>query len=526
MTPYNRSYSFVHGPIPGIQINIELDNVELSVNETIDAVKDIRRSDGALKNGIVTVDSLAPPVAAMLGASADVDTIASNIGSIVAVAGIATEIDELYGVRDSIVSVGVVAGSVSVVAAASVSVVTVASNIGAINSVYNNIAAVQTAAANAQLAKDYASRAENSAVEPGLYSAFHWAKKAEGFAAVVDPTSYLRTDIAQTKTPAQKGQAIANIGGGVLAGFRNKIINGDFAINQRGTYLGSATGTLRFLSDRWSTAAVGSSAEIGSFPIPPADVAAASGGVNYHRVNVASVVGAANCVLVGQRIEGVRTLAGKKATVTFYAKADAAKPIAVEFIQSFGTGGSPSAQFNIAPQKVSLTASWQKFSLVFDIPPIASKTLGSGNNDFLGLQFWFDAGSSYNDRSGNLGQQSGSFDITHVSVVEGDATKEDDPFSSRHIQQELALCQRYAGVREVSGRFHADAANRIYEFPFTYQPMRAIPTATIVGAGTPGNLAAQFIERVSRSSATFSLRSVGAGDTYGIGYAYLFDAEL
>lgn len=32
---------------------------------------------------------------------------------------------------------------------------------------------------------------------------------------------------------------------------------------------------------------------------------------------------------------------------------------------------------------------------------------------------------------------------TKVSLVEGDATSETDPFSPRHIQQELALCQRY-----------------------------------------------------------------------------------
>lgn len=34
-------------------------------------------------------------------------------------------------------------------------------------------------------------------------------------------------------------------------------------------------------------------------------------------------------------------------------------------------------------------------------------------------------------------------EIAHVSLVEGDARSEDDPFSPRHIQQELALCQRY-----------------------------------------------------------------------------------
>lgn len=45
-------------PLPGNQVDNELANVALSVDEAIDAIKDIRRSDGALNNQIVTPDSL------------------------------------------------------------------------------------------------------------------------------------------------------------------------------------------------------------------------------------------------------------------------------------------------------------------------------------------------------------------------------------------------------------------------------------------------------------------------------------
>jgi hypothetical protein len=68
-TKYGRDYSFTGyqannpaDPLPGNKVDTELDNVASSLEETIDALADVRRSDGALKNGIVTEDSLADDV--------------------------------------------------------------------------------------------------------------------------------------------------------------------------------------------------------------------------------------------------------------------------------------------------------------------------------------------------------------------------------------------------------------------------------------------------------------------------------
>ncbi len=46
-------------PLPGTQIDISLDQIAQSSDTIVEAIKDVRRSDGALKNGIVTPDSLA-----------------------------------------------------------------------------------------------------------------------------------------------------------------------------------------------------------------------------------------------------------------------------------------------------------------------------------------------------------------------------------------------------------------------------------------------------------------------------------
>ena len=62
-TPYAPGYDFTSVE-KGPQFNAELADVALATEELVDAVMDIRRSDGALKNGIVTIDSLAPGVLA------------------------------------------------------------------------------------------------------------------------------------------------------------------------------------------------------------------------------------------------------------------------------------------------------------------------------------------------------------------------------------------------------------------------------------------------------------------------------
>src|SRR5690606_27525149 len=73
-TKYERSYGFADfqsnnpsSPLPGSQVDNELENVEASLGEAIDAIKDVRRADGALKNGIVTINSLDAQVAAGVG---------------------------------------------------------------------------------------------------------------------------------------------------------------------------------------------------------------------------------------------------------------------------------------------------------------------------------------------------------------------------------------------------------------------------------------------------------------------------
>lgn len=68
-TPYERGYSFAgfqannpQKPLPGPKVDEELDNIERTTTDLISGLADIRRSDGRLKNGVVTLDSLSAEI--------------------------------------------------------------------------------------------------------------------------------------------------------------------------------------------------------------------------------------------------------------------------------------------------------------------------------------------------------------------------------------------------------------------------------------------------------------------------------
>lgn len=270
-------------------------------------------------------------------------------------------------------------------------------------------------------------------------------------------------------------------------GYKNKIINGDFLVNQRG----SSQTTAGYGSvDRWNCYHEGTTktASQVAFAIGQTEV---PGNPEYFmRHVVTSVAGAANRCLMIQSIENVRILAGKLITLTFWARADANKNIAIELRQDFGSGaGSPSTPVDaISSQLVALTTSWKKYSILVQMPSIADKSIGQNiNSSFTNISFWFDAGSNHSSRAASLGQQSGTFDIAHVSIVEGDVRSEADPFYPRHFGQELALCQRYYYTTSIGVLAYSDTVvigtsadvRTKYSMMWLPEVMRANPTVTV-----------------------------------------------
>ena len=232
--------------------------------------------------------------------------------------------------------------------------------------------------------------------------------------------------------------AISALSGGPLAGFRNAVINGNFDIWQRGT---TQTALGYGSADRWHNTFVGSACTLSRQEFTLGQTSVPGEPTYFCQAVVSSVAGASNYAFLQHRIESVRAFAGQEVTLSFWAKADASKSIAVEFVQVFGSGGSPSSAVQeIGVTKASLTTSWQKITVTTTVPSIAGKTLGTGGDDSLRLNIWLDAGSDSNSRTDTLGQQSGTFDIAQVQLEPGPVAT---VFERRPLGVELALCQRY-----------------------------------------------------------------------------------
>ena len=215
-----------------------------------------------------------------------------------------------------------------------------------------------------------------------------------------------------------------------IHGFRNLIINGNFDIWQRGT---SQSAGGYGSADRWLFYFGTGSGVVSrqAFDLGQSDV---PGNPRFFCRHVVSTLSAAGIgTALGQRIEDVRTLAGRTATLTFYARAEYEQVLGARAVQDFGTGGSPSATVETPIGEFTVGQTWQKFTATVSLPSIAGKTLGSNDNSNVRIDI------SRNDAA-TIG---GYVDVARVSFVEGDATAEADPFSPRHAQQELALCQRY-----------------------------------------------------------------------------------
>jgi hypothetical protein len=222
---------------------------------------------------------------------------------------------------------------------------------------------------------------------------------------------------------------------------KNKIINGDYLINQRAFTTTTLNGVYTF--DRWQTNNDGGTVTITpqTFTVGTAPVAGYEG-KNFLQIAVASQTLQSQFASITQKIESVRTLANSTATVSFWAKASSGTPkVAVTFQQNFGTGGSPSASVQTIVGSPTLSTSWARYSVSVTVPSISGKTLGTNNNDCLTLMLFASLGTD-NSSYGTIGLQNTTIQLWGVQVEQG-ATATAFQTATGTIQGELAACQRY-----------------------------------------------------------------------------------
>ena len=280
--------------------------------------------------------------------------------------------------------------------------------------------------------------------------------------------------------------------------FKNRLINGGFSVWQRGTSFAQAAQGI-YTADRCKLVSIGTTTGVSQQSFTLGQTTVPGEPAYYLRAVVSSVLGASNLAVVQQNIEDVRTCAGRSMVLSFWAKADGNKNIAVEVSQLFGGGGSPSAQVtNIGTTTIALTTSWAKYTIPINVPSIAGKTLGTSGGDYTQITFWLDAGSSYNGRTNSLGQQSGTFDIAQAQFEQGSVAT---GFELRPQQIELSMCMRYyeksfdvgtpvaADVNSLSHSGYAFSANNVRHTQLFKVTKRGSPTMAFYRPFSSGSAA-------------------------------------
>ncbi len=205
---------------------------------------------------------------------------------------------------------------------------------------------------------------------------------------------------------------------------KNKIINGNFHIWQRGT---SSTANGYVAADRWyhdlSGANMTFSRQAHTDPI--------DGSRYYARLATTS---SDDYCGIRQRIEDAASIPEGKITVSFWARGHVNGNLAVWGTIHYGSGGSPSSDVDIAEQRTGYLqndTTFRKYSLTFTIPSHSGKTWGTNNDSYVELLFGQGTGDS---------ASAWTLDISNIQVEIGSIAT---AFEQRSYGEELARCQRY-----------------------------------------------------------------------------------
>jgi hypothetical protein len=247
---------------------------------------------------------------------------------------------------------------------------------------------------------------------------------------------------------------------GDYAAGKNKIINGDFGVWQRGTTFNSASSNTYF-ADRFTCYVGGGTQNITRQTFTPGTAPVAGYEGQYFLRWTSTSAGP---IALTQRVENVQTMAGQTVTFSFWAKADSAINISTALYQVFGSGGS-SATVNSSGGQ-AITTSWARYYFTFNVASIASKTIGT--NSYLQVDI-------------NLPNSTVVFDTWGWQIETGSIATAFQTATGT-LQGELAACQRYyyrtlasTALRYVVGYNNsASTSETVMPFPVT---MRTAPTA-------------------------------------------------
>jgi hypothetical protein len=200
-------------------------------------------------------------------------------------------------------------------------------------------------------------------------------------------------------------------------GFKNRIINGDFRIWQRGTSFSSMTSG-QYAADRWQLSYRTAGVTI-----------AQQNNTTYYAARLTNTDGSAQTFDFEQRIEDTSQFSNTTYILSFYAKASTTATLGPQVYANYGTGGS--TQDTVATTSVTVTTTRTKFTMVLPFPDMSSKTIAAVGS-----------GGSYTRLllSPSSLPASAWIEIDSVQIEPGSV---DTSFDYRPYPTELVMCQRY-----------------------------------------------------------------------------------
>ena len=255
---------------------------------------------------------------------------------------------------------------------------------------------------------------------------------------------------------------------------RNLIINGAMQVAQRGTTSGSKTATGFHTLDRWEGQASGATYELDQLTMSDSD-RETYGFEKYLHFDVTT--GNNNCA-VAQKIEAknlFHTLgSNQKFTLSFLAKGTNPNGGTVDARFFWTDGTNYGTQTN---EDVTLTSSWQQFSITIDAPAVDNSVDVDNASAYLNV--------SFAQPSGDTSTNAWNIDVTGVQLEVGEQAT---PFEHEPYGVTLQKAQRYAymigdpvnsGQRDIVNNGVAFGSTTGYiaiPFPCT---MRAEPSLTV-----------------------------------------------
>ncbi|HEY1942791.1 MAG TPA: hypothetical protein VGH40_11770 [Roseiarcus sp.] len=281
---------------------------------------------------------------------------------------------------------------------------------------------------------------------------------------------------------------------GQAAGFRNRLIDGDFRISQRNGANAFSSGTTAGTyggSDRWYVSAAGAAVTLQQV---------AGDAPNQYALQI---TGAAlnTGVAFGQRVEASNIFDQEGLTDTLQIRAKCSAITTLNWAAYY-----PGATDNWSSRTLIASGSWT----------ISASYVNYNTNIALtaaietGLEIEFSVGA----------MTSGTCDFENAQLEPGSVAT---AFERQPVQTELAQCQRYYALLTYGAQ--SPAMGTLLVPLFWPVPMRATPTLTVISVGTALNLSSISDLATDYRGGNFSI-TTSAANGYSIGRVAAVSAEL